>query len=519
MTSPERKLAEALDAWALESRALITEHTSQVVVGKLSASDALELVRGLEALSWKHSIEDGSQALVTKDELDSEYQPFRITAEKPAVAEGHDHILTNAGLKDWLRRPPAHPVVELSRLDAGFETLSVSFMPREHEGGFEPEVLSSDPRTVVKESGQVRVVPADVSHWILRPTSNVDLTDATTKVWAEAAALNLTTSLANEVEGTKTLLYKGPPIVRYETAVDMSASMGRNGFNALQACARWVFSAPKEMETRHILLTAELSRVAPGSNDLSALFRNSGQAALEGAKIAFEMGLHKISADTLKALADLRKAVSDEAAKLGDTTRQLAAAVSGAMFGGIALIVARLTMAPNNQTVAAAVFLIGIVLAIYVFGTICTGKQFVNIQRDLRNQWRDRLYRFLPEDEYQRMVIGPAQRAETAFCTASWISGILAVGLLVAVTVVSGPALLQGVKDWRVLHSVATQPPTETPSPSSAQPADKAAGPGGEKPPPAKSPAVQPPPDQPPTATQPPPPKPDSTPVPAQQGR
>jgi len=226
---------------------------------------------------------------------------------------------------------------------------------------------------------------------------------------------------------------------------------------------------------------------------LPGLYRNSGQPALEGAKIAFEMGLHKISADTLKALADLRKAVSDEAAKLGDTTRQLAGAVSGAMFGGIALIVARLTMATSNLTVAAAVLLIGIVLAIYVCGTIWTGNQFVNIQRDLRDQWRNRLYRFLPEDEYQRMVIGPAQRAESAFSTASWISGILAIGLLIAVMVISGPELWQGIKDWRASHSVATQTPAETPPPlpetPPVSPAEKMAAPDAIQPPAAQPPA------------------------------
>lgn len=494
MISSEKGLAEALDAWVLEGRALITEHTGDIVVGKLCAADALELVRSLETLGWNHSIEDGLPAVVTKDQLDADYGPFRVTAEKPAVAKGRDHILTNAGLKDWLRRPPAHPIVEASRLDVGFETLSVKFATRELLGGFEPEVLSSDPRAVVKESAQVRVVPADVSPWILRPNSQVDLTDAATKVWADAAALNLATSLANEVEGSKTVLLKGPPVTRYEAVDDMAASLGADGFKALQACAHWAFSVPKEMETRHILLTAELSRSAPGSDDLPSLYRNSGQPALEGAKIAFEMGLHKISADTLKALADLRKAVSDEAAKLGDTTRQLAGAVSGAMFGGIALIVARLTMATSNLTVAAAVLLIGVVLATYVCGTIWTGNQFVNIQRDLRDQWRNRLYRFLPEDEYQRMVIGPAQRAESAFCTASWISGILAINLLIAVTVISGPELWQGIKDWRASHLAATQTPPETPSPlpetPPVTPAEKIATPDAGKPPAAQPPAA-----------------------------
>ncbi|MGR6431019.1 hypothetical protein ACU5AY_08885 [Rhizobium sp. PAMB 3174] len=467
----------------------------------MSTADALELVQSLEILGWSHSIEDGSPAVVTKDQLEIDYEPFRITAEKPVVAEGRDHILTNVGLKDWLARPPASPIVEASRLGVGFETFSVKFATRELPCSFEPEVLSSDPRAVVKESGQVRVVPADVSPWILRPNSQIDLSDAVTKVWANAAARNLAACLANEVEGTKTILLKGPPVTRYEVVDDMVERMGPDGFQALQSCAHWVFSAPNEMDTRHILLTAELSRSAPGSDDLPSLYRNSGQPALEGARIAFEMGLHKISADTLRALTDLRKAVSDEAARLGDTTRQLAAAVSGAMFGGIALIVARLTMATSNLTVAAGVLLIGVVLAIYVCGTIWTGNQFVSIQRDLRDQWRNRLYRFLPQDEYKRMVNEPARRAERAFCAASWISGILAISLLIAVTVISGPELWQGIKDWQASHPVAMQTPSATssglPETPTASPDDKLAAPDPIAPPAAQptvapqSPAVE----------------------------
>lgn len=474
MILSEEGLAEALDAWALESRALITEHTHEIVVGNLSAADAIELVHCLEALGWSHSIEDGSPAVVANDQLHAEYEPFRISAQKPKVAMGRDHILTNIGLKDWLERPPTNPIIEVSRLGVSFETLSVKFATRNHIDSFEPEILSSDPRAVVKESGQVRVVPADVSPWILRPTSQIDLADETTRVWADAAARNLTISLANEIEGSNTTLLKGPPVTRYEAGDNMATSMGPDGFQALQACAHWTFSAPTEMETRHIFLTAELSRAAPGSGDLPGLYQTSGLPALEGAKIAFEMGLHKISADTLKALADLRRAVSDEAAKLGDTTRQLAGAVSGAMFGGITLIVARLTMASSNLAVAAAVLLIGFVLAAYVFATIWTGTQFVNLQRDLRDQWRNRLYRFLPEDEYQRMVVGPAHSAEKAFFAASWISGIMATILLVAVTAISGPEVWQGIKNWRVSHPTTSQTPMIMPSPHSETPSASA---------------------------------------------
>lgn len=470
MTSSEKQLAEALDTWVDGNRALVTERPGEIVVGGLSHQDALAALAGFDAIGWRYSIEDGSPSIVTKSQVHPEFEPYRITATKPIAPDGHDFVLTNTGLTDWLSRQPAQPVLEVSRLKAGFETLSVRFEPRDDrdQTAFVPESLGCDPRTVVRETGATRVVPGDLSHWILRTGSEADLADPAAATWANIAAVRLARSLCNEMEGTETLVLKGTPVSRYTAMAGMATRLAADGFRAIQQCAQWVFTSPKEMDSRHILLTAELSRSTLGSDDAAELFRRAGLAALEGAKIAYELSLQKISADTLKALSDLRKAVSDETAKLGDNTRQLATAVSSALFGGIALIVTRLTLAPTSLPVAAAVLLIGIVLSVYVGTTIWSGHQFVAIQRDLRNQWRNRLYRFLPEDEYTRMVVAPAKRAEDTFSWASRISGILAFVLLASVICVSGPQLRQAFRDWRA--SGAAQPADASKNSKSATP-------------------------------------------------
>jgi hypothetical protein len=213
--------------------------------------------------------------------------------------------------------------------------------------------------------------------------------------------------------------------------------MSPAGFASLQVAARWVFQTDREVETRHGLLTAELARTNVGSSDAALLFENGSAPALEGAKIALQLGLHKLSLDSLKAMADLRKAVADETAKLSDTTRQLATAVAGALFAGIGIIAARLTLAISGPGIVAAILIIGMVLCAYVAAVIISGVQFVSIQRDLRSQWRERLYRFLPEAEYESMVSSPAAKSEKAFKTAAVISGVLAGLLLCAVVAVT----------------------------------------------------------------------------------
>jgi hypothetical protein len=158
---------------------------------------------------------------------------------------------------------------------------------------------------------------------------------------------------------------------------------------------------------------------------------------LEGARIALQLGLHKLSLDSLKAMADLRKAVTDETTKLSDATRQLATAVAGALFAGVSIIAARLTMAINGPIVAIAILILGVVICAYVAAVIISGFQFVGIQRELRSQWRERLYRYLPATEYEAMVSRPAAKAEHAFKVAAIISGVLAGLLLLAVIAVT----------------------------------------------------------------------------------
>jgi hypothetical protein len=450
MTWSNVKLAETLDDWLLSERVIITETADDVVVGKLCADNTLSFLDALESLGWAHIIEDGTGSVVQRSGIEQDFAPYKVSARKPPGSSGRERVLTNAGMADWLSRPPSQSILEVCRLAARLETFSVLFAPWDDHASFTPERLEADPRKVVRESLASRSVPGELSQWILRPDQTIDFNNSAVLMWANRSSEQVAMSLSNEYEGSNVIVFKGPPIVRYRLDSSIATVIGPDRFADLQACARWVFMSEKEMETRHILMSAEFSRFNPGGDTVASLFKMASGPALEGARIAFELGVHKISADSLKALADLRKAVSDEASKLGDSTRQLAAAVSGALFGGIGLIVARLTISTTNVAVAAGVLLIGFVLCLYVAVTIASGRQFVAIQRDLREQWRDRLYRFIPEQEYGKLVTSPATRAEKAFNSASWISGILTAVLMMAVLCVSIPELWQSLQTWRM---------------------------------------------------------------------
>ncbi|MCP8883593.1 hypothetical protein NIM87_08790 [Devosia sp. XJ19-1] len=132
------------------------------------------------------------------------------------------------------------------------------------------------------------------------------------------------------------------------------------------------------------------------------------------------MSVAKVSADNLKALADLRKAVTDETGKIADAVRQVVGAIASALAIGIGLIAARVAANAPGPLVLAVM----VVVAAYIFVVIYSGHKFAALQRGLRDMWRSQIYRFLSQDEYQKLVIQPSLDAEKILTKVSWIGGI-----------------------------------------------------------------------------------------------
>jgi hypothetical protein len=175
----------------------------------------------------------------------------------------------------------------------------------------------------------------------------------------------------------------------------------------------------------------EIARSATARTDVGTVLSACAVQALEGARLAFQMGLEDLSRDTLKSLADLRKGLGDDAAKLADSTRQLAGSVAGSLVLGLGLVAAKLgTTAPK-----ALIIVLALVLAGYVAAVIVSNLQFVLLQRSIRKEWRGRLYRFLTSEDYQRMVLKPAYQAEQSTFIAMGIGGVLALIMLGAILI------------------------------------------------------------------------------------
>lgn len=423
MNSSLRSFAQALDAWASDSKAVIVESAAYVSVSQLAAPCALEIVAFAKELSWKLEIEDASQSICEADHISEDYEPYRITIEKP-VAEGTLDLLTNTAFRAHLEGDGQEAIWRIARLGERFDTLTRRYTHWSDNEAFEPLDKPKSPREIVRESN-APTIPSDLGVLILRDPLSAPFSDESFSVWAKRAYIVCVRSLASEIGTDGSLLFRGPTSVRMEVVASEFSSFERDTFRDVQRTISWVFENPKETEMRHGLFAAEIARVAGSRRNASDVFKHAARAALESAQIAYRLGLAELNRDALKAVAELRKAVSDETGKLLDSTRQLITALSSAVFAGIGLFAARMI----TSTPGYILIILGVILALYVFGVALSGFSFMKIQRSLRSDWRNRSYTFLTDSEYQTMVTDPILRAERGFKTAVWISGAITVAL------------------------------------------------------------------------------------------
>ncbi|TAW57581.1 hypothetical protein ELI17_15335 [Rhizobium ruizarguesonis] len=417
-----RELGSQIDV--LQARgAFVRESAQTATVSNLGAADARSLADSCLGLGWTFEISDSQNTHWPLEELEEAFQPFRIVITKPSF-EGALAVISLQGFNDLLpdavRLPSRWRIAGLS---SPIRTWSLSFLPWERDEPAPVLIKTKNPRFFVREYGADRKVPDEVGMWLLRnPDGDRGVADPYRKAWSSAATEALLRCLPNEIDAeTDALRFRGPPRVALAapSPEQLDSFALEVAFDDLQHALSWVFENERDAETRHALLAAEIARSGIGPGVATDIVRQDIKLATEGARIAFEMSLAAVGADTLKALGDLRKAVTEETSKVTEATRQTIAAVSGALAVGLGLVAAKLASTTSVLLIDALM----LVAVSYVAMVICSGWQFVRMQRKARGYWQPRLYRFLPDAEYQRLVKDPTAMAETAFFVAAWIGG------------------------------------------------------------------------------------------------
>lgn len=425
-------LAEIVDQLVAAGRAFAAESETAVTVSALSAEDATDLRGRCDALIWAHEAFDSAGQLWPDNETpDPEFAPFRFVVQKPAAPANTLRLLTNVGFARWLQHGHGAAHWQIARMAGIISTKARVLQPWDELEPFTQAPATRSPRALVREYGPERKVPEDIRPWLAPSVDPALYSTPSVKIWVRAAASAILLSLSDEVDPDDgSLKFRGPPRLTLPPLVlteDLAAKLPHGTFMALQEATQWVFENEREAEMRHILLATEFARCSASVLDTGAFLREHTANAWEGAKIAYQMALADTSRDTLKLLTELRKAITDETSKLSDLSRQLMAAVASALALGIGLVAARVAAAAHPMLIAAVM----VVAAVYVLVVILSGFQFIGLQRQLRTEWQPKLYRFLPTDDYSRMVSTPAARAERSFIWTSILGGAAVLALTV----------------------------------------------------------------------------------------
>ncbi len=453
-------LAEAIDRLVEIKQAYVTESESIATVSALSAAHASEIKILCEPLGWSVRLFDSADEPWDSVEApDPDFAPFRVIIQKPVAPADTLQLISNCAFAQWLEIGHAAPRWYIARFTSSL--VIGARVLQSWEGMQEPVVMAAtkSPRALVKEFGNVRRVPEDVRYWLASALEVEHFAQPTTQIWVRAASAALLCCLPDEIDAVDgTLKFRGPPrltLPGFDTATE---TLDHATFNTLLGVCRWIFENEREAEMRHVLLAAELARAGTASGSTPAFLCQHLAHAWESAQIAYQMILAETGRDTLKVLSDLRKAVTDETAKLSDISRQLTGSVAAAVATGIGLIAARIAA----KAPAELIVIVMLVVALYIAMVISSGVQFMRLQRQLRTDWQHRLYRFLPEAEYVRMVATPTAKAERSFVWTAWLGGI-------AVTVLTLTCTWVVVAPTSVVpeSSIVTVPPASQFSPSS----------------------------------------------------
>lgn len=416
------QLAELLDRLNDAERAVLVESPEQVSISNLSASAAVSVLKHVQNLEWKCAASDAEDNAWDISEISDDFAPFRVEFTKNINLDQSLFILTNSGFANFLQSGHSATVWRVARIHTVIKTQSRIFAPWEHEEPFVSKASTKSPRALVRETTAQRSVPDSIQPWIISDENYLFACEAS-KIWADVCIAANVRAIPDEIEPIEgNLKFKGPPRLTLTSeglVPGLFEKFGCENFTHLQRVVGWIYENEREAEVRHLLFSAELARSGGGTENVLSRLKRDGVAAFEGAKIAYQMSISDLGKDTLKTLADLKKSVTEDTAKVTDATRQTIGAVATALAVGLGLLAARAATATEPWLICSVMFIV----VLYVLAIINSGCSFIKLQQQLRKDWQPRLYRFLSNEDYSRMVGIPSANAERTFFWTAWIGG------------------------------------------------------------------------------------------------
>ena len=417
---------EAIEASRTAGDFNISEDPGHLWVGGRLSSAAL--------LAWQAVFDNNSTWLIREcvDESQDRIQPkdgrqdeklsinLRFTSPNTTP-----HIFTPEGWRSFLLSENAVYLarfVRLAFIANAFETRAFIVKPWIDTPSDEPtdlkKISDTGPRRQVRCQSPDLMAPLRIEPWILASSASND--SLAIRVWNKVAAEMIAKSLPNElyIDGnTSKVSLAGQPPRRIELGVFQT---NEPPIKILQETAKWLYLEGEDVEVRHTFLTAELARAWTPDVCFCDGLTSRLAGALDSARLVYKAHLRSGSKDIIKALADLRKTLSDEVQKLLQQSRDLSGAVWRDVAIAIGVLGVRLavdSVKANSMTLGFATiyFLVAIYIMTSYRISIATNNKFLEIVETARRAWRTKLYAFLDDDDYQTLADKPLTDALKAY--------------------------------------------------------------------------------------------------------
>lgn len=428
-----------------------------------------ELVTAAGEIDVVATIEDATGEIIAPEEVVNHVgQPGRLTLTKSPTASTF-YFFTIDGFKSFLQAPESESARQLfvAESEHGFSTVSCTFGPWE---GAAADLRGVDTLATVSPKRFVRDMAnrghLSIGRYILSadPTDEDDVFSA----WREAVLPRLRDAIVNELLPNDQLVLRGDRSVVVDGRI---AAFDELVFDLATKAARWIYAEGTDVEVRFLLFTHELARLWPDDVDWLSGMRRYAAAALESAGNAYRQHLSETTNETLKALSDLRKALSDEVSKIGEQTRDNVGALWRDFAIALAAIIAHFTVDRPSQIdpfySRLVLWVAALYLLIVLLSTLWANDRFANIAREGQDQWRTRLYGFLSDDDFSVLSTCPLQSARKVFSWMSWIVAGVYATTIIGLLVMSAP---QAVSSGSVTFPSPSPTASKSSSPSGAPP-------------------------------------------------
>ncbi|EPN4464827.1 hypothetical protein V6X58_12940 [Pseudomonas aeruginosa] len=452
-------LASLIDA--LGGHANIRETIGQIdISGHVSSEKSDDFKQAFEDFSgkkyedWSISIRDGEFSEISTDAVANE--DVTLVIKKPVG--GRIFFASLAGFSAALEDKAltlASEILVLSSFD-GFKTKGFSVLPWDGEPlpglpCLEPNSDAIDPRKGVVRDLTGNTVPADPYRWIL---VGHDGGGEPWNIWKTLATKNLATLLVSDVwkEDTTKVSING---ARKRTFLLGEKCHDSNAYAKICQAADWIL-VKQDTEARHEVLVRRLSAIVRDSDtngvpEWLTVLPESLQEALDGARLDHRAYVRSKSAETVKAMADLRKAVGEDVSRIVERIHRLS---SGFVIGlaalatGLGVRLTLLTSQKNTWAVAGIIFccvVLAITWASIILQHHVSSKSLVNELRNMK-RWHKNIHIALTRSDYRELALHPVLDAIRLYkkTAKSTINGMIVSSLIFIALFVITPFFYSG---------------------------------------------------------------------------